>query len=114
MYTKFIKFMKQVLRRTPNQVFHDELSPKSFYLMRENGKDYFLAESSEGTWEWRDFGSRENAGGSSFDSFEGAIEYATELNTNRVLQVFESRRGLLTALYTRTEEKFSNSGAVVY
>lgn len=101
--------MKQVLRRTPNQVFHDELSPKSFYLMRENGKDYFLAESSEGTWEWRDFGSRENAGGATFDSFEDAIEYATETNTQvvRDLQVFESRRGLVKELAKRTEEKFS-------
>lgn len=103
--------MKQVLRRTPNQVFHDELSPKSFYLMRENGKDYFLAESSEGTWEWRDFGSRENAGGASFDSFEDAIKYATESYTSsfavRELTAFESRRGFVAELAKRTEEKFS-------
>jgi hypothetical protein len=107
MITKIYKFMKQVLRRTPNQVFHDELSPKSFYLMKESGKDYFLAESSEGTWEWRDFGSRENAGGTSFDSFEDAIEYATEpSSTEREIQMFESRRGLLTALYKATEARF--------
>jgi hypothetical protein len=99
--------MKNVLRRTPNQVFHDELSPKNFYLLRENGKDYFLAESSEGTWEWRDFGSRENAGGAVFDSFEEAIEYATE--PTKELQMFESRRGLIGEIYKRTEAKFSQN-----
>lgn len=107
MFNKIISFMKQVLRRTPNQVFHDELSPNHFYLLREKGKDFFLAESSEGTWEWRDFGSRENAGGASFDSFEDAIEYATETNAQRELSVFESRRGFVAELAKRTEEKFS-------
>lgn len=103
---------QQVIRRTPNQIFHDELKPNGFYLLSENGKDYVLNETSDGQWEWQDFGSRENAGGTTFDSFETAIEYGIE--EGRSLITFESRRGLISELYRRTESKFNNHTAFNY
>ncbi len=93
--------MKKVLKRT-NQVFSDELNEDSLFLLNENGKDYFLNKTSNGSFEWTDLGSRQNAG-NSFSSFDEAIDYATE--DNKTLMVFESRRGLLTALHARTEQK---------
>lgn len=97
--------MKQVLKRTPNQVFHDELSPSMFYLLtEENRKDYFLVETSEGSWEWQDFGTRENAGGCSFESFEDAIAYALDSGN---LTMHDSRRGVISELHRRTEDKFN-------
>lgn len=99
--------MKQVIRRTDNQVFHDEISEDGFYLLTENGKDFFLTKRSDGTFEWSDFGTRESAG--YFDNFEQAVSYA--LKPGNELLSFGSRRGLLATLFKRTEENFKKDPA---
>lgn len=95
--------MNVIVKRDPTVKYADQTSPQYFYLLKDknSGKDYFLIETSNGDWEWSDFGSRENL--SSFESFQDAIDFATS-NNNFTLVEHTSRIGFLTTLQRNTQE----------
>jgi hypothetical protein len=97
--------MRQLIKRSSNVGFSDEANPTKFHLAKQksNNKTYFLAETSEGQWEWMDFGSKNNLSAHPCASFEEAIAEVSETEFFDLTE-HDSRMGALTNLLERTKE----------
>ncbi len=108
--------MKTLVKRpSANTGYADEANPSKFYLVRKraNNKTYFLAETSEGNYEWLDLGSRDNLSNQPHNSFEAAIG-AVENEQEFELTEHETRMGALTNLLDRTREAVRNQEQISF